>query len=151
MKEYKLVLSIFMIVVLICMVGCDKKDDDELSKTAASTEYVAEFYKCCSQITDQVLIAKIVLTGDSWARRRTALDFITNKDLLSKISSDSKDFDVQEFASERLKTFESGQSLDEVNVIKWFFMDRTGKVAFAIDVPKAKWQECIASIEKKAN
>ena len=138
-------------VILFSSITACSDSPEALAEKIRTTRKVAEFQNCCEKLTDQTVIGNIVLTGDFWGRRRTALDYITDKGVLSEIIAKSEDADIQMFAAQRLSAIEKGAGLDEVMVINWTYVDKTGKAAPASEVSKARWEQCLASIGKKSD
>ena len=112
--NYKLVVLIITITSLLA--SC--KNSFEKAK---STEIICEYIECCKNIKEQKLIGDLVLNADSWAKRRTALDYLTDKTILEKVSKESCENDVVYFAKERLKAIETGQPLDKVPVVVFHY------------------------------
>lgn len=132
------------------LIGCDSPQ--RLFEKAKTTNIVAVFLECCSKIQDQKLIAELSLNLDTWCKRRAALDFITDKTMLEKVSLDSKDPDICIYAKKRLEALESGTSLDEVPKLIFYLLtiDMNGHISK--ELPKgssATWDEVGCNVVKK--
>jgi len=86
-----IVIPVSLFYILMSCKNSPQKPTDILQKPtdilqkAKSTEFVVEYLECCVELKDQNLIADLVLNADLWAKRRAALDFLTDKTLLQKV------------------------------------------------------------------
>ncbi len=135
-------------VLALTAAGCGKSQNG-LAKTAKNTQKIAKFQKCCALIKDQTVIGDIVLDGDTWGRRRTALDYVTDPVVLERIITSTKEFDIGSFAQDRLDAIRNGTPLEDVSVINWVYFDKTGKPTHVSKAKKATWDQCMASVGKK--
>jgi len=143
----------FILVLSYLLIGCD--NSKRLYEKARTTNFPAEFIECCSKLQDQKLIADLALNLDSWAKRRVALDYITDKTMLEKVASQSKDLDIRKYATDRLDALKSGTSLDEVPklVIHLIVIDSKG-IDMDAELPNgsnATWDEVTFNVVKNHN
>ncbi|MFA7257053.1 MAG: hypothetical protein WC047_05715 [Kiritimatiellales bacterium] len=143
----KLFKSLLLLSTILLTVSCDSNNQVKLIKKANTTEKVSVFINCCSKIKDQTLLCDLVLSNPKWGIRRTALDFITNKDCLNKIVTESEDLDIQDFAKQRLMAISTGQSVDKVPKIHWYVIRPDGSLGDAHTTKSATWDKVLASFK----
>ncbi len=106
---------------------------DALERKMSNTDDMIEFQKCCSRMKDQTVLLRFVLEGETWGKRRTALDYITEPALLEKVIAESMDadsFDVGFAAAARLEHIKSGRPASELEpTVQWYEFSADGKVA----------------------
>lgn len=139
-----------IVVFSYLLIGCD--NPKRLFEKAKTTNNVAEFLECCSKLKDQMLIADLALNLDTWAKRRAALDYITDKTILERVTLESKDFDIRKYAKDRLNALESCTSLDEVPKLIFYLLtiDTNGHINKELTKgSSATWDEVGCNVVKK--
>ena len=137
-------------VVMLSAASYGQESQTTLAAKAKAAEKIVEFQECCSKIKDQKLLGDIVLTGDDWGKRRTALDYITDQDVLEMLSKKCKDPDIRYYAEKRLDTVREGSSLDAVEKVIWL-NTKSGTTVRVQKAPATTWKEgtSVIAVEKK--
>ncbi len=118
-----------LLSTIILVTGCSRHESQsDLFERAQKTQNMSEFQQCCGKIQDQKLLGKLVLNGDVWGKRRTALDYVTDVDILSNIAATSSDFDIKIYGKQRLDVLKSGGSLDSVPTTHWSEVQKDGTI-----------------------
>jgi hypothetical protein len=113
-----------------------------LAERAVETLSVASFYDACERlgVEHQELVADVVLQADTWAKRRTAVDYITDPVVLERVATECTDPNIVDVVDDRLEAAMSGAPLfGRRRRWQWIVPSPAGVQTDVRKVPSATW------------
>lgn len=103
---------------------------------------MASFYDACERlgVEHQELVADVVLQADTWAKRRTAVDYITDPVVLERVATECTDPNIVDVVDDRLEAAMSGAPLfGRRRRWQWIVPSPAGVQTDVRKVPSATW------------